>query len=256
MHRLVTSPVSKFKTEENNTMTTQKDPMVALVDELEQEKLNAEEQKKQLEEKQKQDAIKKTAAFAKNVAERMFGASKLDDVAGVTKVTPVGPSDVRFIMNGQNVSVSFEPQMYKSGWRSKPTGKTLLIVRVGYEFTSEGKRRFPENSKGGFNWSKAKDFVVETSKGLQTRQKHEMSKEVKYKKALAAAEQINLAKGCAVEEKVSWGSGRYISTKRAFIKATEYGDYVVEMPKNLTLEQAEKILDLCISMGLHESQKY
>lgn len=131
-----------------------------------------------------------------------------------------------------------------SGWRDR---KSVLVVEVGFE----DKRRYPETSKGGFNWAKATDFVLETSKALQQRTKNAADKQRKFKAAQAAAERINLAKGCATEEKVDWGSGRYVSTKRAYMKATEWGTFTVVMPE-LTQEQAERFLDLAIALGLND----
>lgn len=233
-------------------MTTQKDPMIELAEQIEYEKEHAEEIKKQKEEREKIENKKKAEVFVQWVAKAMFGVESFDHVPGVSKVVGHGPHSMAFEIHRQSVRVSIEDQMYKSGWRYKPTGKQLLVIEVGYG--SEGKRRFPEKSKGGFSWDKARIFALETAASFRAADVNRHKAERKRADASAVAEQMNLAKGCATEEKVSWGTGRYVSTKRAYIKATEFGSFVVEMP-TLTIEQAERILDLVIEMGLHEYNK-
>ena len=232
------------------TNTTQKDPMVAAVEEIELEKVQAEENKKKAELDAKEKEARRAVAFAKTVATMMFAKDTLEEVPGITGVNASGPDKCSFKMHGQSVFVYIEAQMDRSSYRSRPTGKQVLVVEIG--FGSDNRRRYPENNKGGFNWTKASVHVIETAQAVKAQEKHRNDQERKRKMAEAAAEKMNLAKGCAVAEKVSWKDTPYISTKRAYIKVNEYGAFTIQMPTNLTIDQAEKILDLLIAMELHK----
>lgn len=223
------------------------DPFTQLLDEKEVENKRLEDLKAANEAAAARTEAEKVEKFRVWVADEFFGS----DLEGKKTVTASNSTSARLTMNKQTVYVRIENVSGRT-FRDRST-RTRLAVEIGFG-GSDDRRNFPQKQDGSYSWDKAAAFAKERSLSRTNQNEAKAKENQGYAERMAQAKKLCLDKGLATIESYTWGDKdekkSYYSEGSVFVRANTYSGFYVEFPKNLTLEQASKIADLAVEMGL------